>query len=336
MLLFGSVFGDGGPDPLILLLVALILDAGIGDPQWIYRFVPHPVRVIGNAIGYLERKLNRERRSEFDRALRGFFAALVVLIGFGIVGTAVAWLGRNHDFGWIVELVLITTLIAQRDLFEHVRRVSRDLEQNGLESARASVSMIVGRDPTRLDEHGVARAAIESCAENYSDGVIAPVFWFVVFGTPGLVVYKAVNTMDSMIGHLTPRYRAFGFAAARLDDGMNWVPARLAGLFLVIAAAIAPATKPWRAVRVMWRDAGKHRSPNAGWPEGAMAGALDLALAGPRHYSERTVNDPWIGDGSARATARDIRRALHLYFIACMINAAWVGMVLIVHHGSGM
>jgi adenosylcobinamide-phosphate synthase len=188
----------------------------------------------------------------------------------------------------------------------------------------------VGRDPAHLDAHGIARAAIESLAENFGDGVVAPVFWYVLFGFPGLLVYKAINTMDSMIGYKTPHYKAFGFSAARIDDIVNIIPARLAGLFLVLAAIFVPTANPMRAARVMLRDAGKHRSPNAGWPEAAVAGALNLALAGPRRYPGRVVKDPWIGDGSAKATHRDIRRALYLYAVACLINAAWVAAIMLI------
>ena len=322
--------GAHGFDPLILLLVALAVEAYVGDAKFVFRLVPHPVSVIGNGVGWLESKLNRERRSDWDRAVRGgLVAALVAALGFA-VGLGVAWLSQNHDFGVIVEFVLLITLLAQRGLRDHVHAVAVALKEKGLEPARAAVAHIVGRDPRRLDGHAVARAALESCAENFCDGVVAPVFWYVILGFPGLLAYKAVNTMDSMIGHRTTRYRAFGFAAARLDDALNFIPARLAGLFLVLAAVFVPTADPAAALRTMLRDAGKHRSFNAGWPEGAMAGALDVALAGPRHYAHGTVEDAWMGSGTARATHRDIRRGLYLYFVACLINAAWVAALVVV------
>lgn len=315
----------GAFEPMVLLLLALVLDAVIGDPEWLYRRIPHPVVVVGRLVDVLDNKLNRDWRSDRDRALRGLIATFGVAAACGCVGAGVAWLTRASAHGWVLELALVTSLIAQQDLFRHVRRVRVALDENGVEAARVAVSMIVGRDPARLDGSGVARAAIESCAENFSDGVVAPVFWYILFGAPGLCVYKAVNTMDSMIGHMTPRHQAYGFAAARLDDVMNWLPARLSGIFLAVAAAFTPTASPWRAFRVMWRDAGKHRSPNAGWPESAMAGALDIALAGPRYYATHAVNDPWLGDGTQRATARDVGRALYIYVVACLVNAAWVG-----------
>jgi adenosylcobinamide-phosphate synthase len=214
-----------------------------------------------------------------------------------------------------------------------VRAVALALDREGIEAGRRAVAHIVGRDPAQLDEHGVARAAIESLAENFGDAVVAPVFWYVLFGMPGLIIYKAANTMDSMIGHLTPQYRAFGMAAARFDDALNFIPARLAGILIVLAAFFAPKASPWGAFKTMIRDAGKHRSVNAGWPEGAMAGALGLALAGPRRYSQHVVNDPWVGDGRARATVLDIRRGLYVYAVACLINALMIATLAVTRFG---
>jgi len=218
----------------------------------------------------------------------------------------------------------VAVLLAQRSLFEYVARVGDALLRNGLTQGREAVAHIVGRDIQSLDEHGVARAAIESLAENFSDAVVAPAFWYALFGLPGLFVYKTVNTLDSMIGHRTPRYLQFGWAAARLDDLLNLVPARLSGVLLTAAALVSPQARVAPAFRVMLRDARKHRSPNAGWPEAATAGALDLALAGPRRYHGEIVDDPWLGDGRARATVADIGRALRLYMIACILQATLV------------
>jgi adenosylcobinamide-phosphate synthase len=190
-----------------------------------------------------------------------------------------------------------------------------------LAGGRGAVRHIVGRDPMNLDEHGVARAAIESLAENFSDGVVAPIFWYLLLGLPGLFAYKMANTLDSMIGHRTPRYRSFGWAAARLDDVLNAAPALASGLLLAAAAVFAKNGRPAHAVAIMLRDGRKHHSPNAGWPEGAMAGALGLALAGPRRYPEGLVADPWLGDGSARAGSADIIRALEVYRLACLVEA---------------
>lgn len=195
------------------------------------------------------------------------------------------------------------------------------------------MSRIVGRDVKTLDKSGVARAAIESCAENLSDGVVAPAFWYLLFGLPGLVLYKTINTMDSMIGHRNARYEAFGWASARFDDVLNVVPARFSGLFIALAAISVRKADPGAALTVMWRDADKHRSPNAGWPESAMAGALGLALAGPRRYGAQMVNEPWIGQGTAQATVQDVVRALKLFCAACVMNGAVVTAVALINYG---
>lgn len=325
MLTFGMTATDGF-DPLVLLLFALLVEAYIGEARRVFKVVRHPVRIIGDLIGFFERKLNRESRSEADRAVRGALVVAVLCGAAFTVGWGVSWLTLHHSFGWIIEFAGLVSLLSARGLYDHVRAVAQGLRDN-VEEGRRAVAHIVSRDPDSLDGYGVARAAIESLAENFNDGVIAPVFWYVLFGFPGLLVYKTVNTLDSMIGYRSPRYRAFGMTAARLDDVLNLIPARLAGLFIVFAAAFMPTASPREALRVMVRDSKFHRSPNAGWPEGAMAGALGLSLAGPRHYPGQTVNDPWIGGGKAQATAKDISLALYLYFVACLINGVWVAAI---------
>jgi len=311
-----------GPEPALVLLVALVLDGLLPD-----RFgpVPHPVRLIGAAVAWVDRRLNRARRSEAALIIRG---ALVV-VALSALALASGWalerVARDLPYGWVVELGLVAVFLAQRSLFDHVAAVARPLARRDLVAARAAVAHVVGRDPESLDAHGVARAVIESLAENFADAVVAPVFWYLLLGLPGLLLSKTVNTLDSMIGHRDPRYASFGMTAARLDDALNYIPARLAGAILALAAIFAPTANPARAVRTMVRDAGKHGSLNAGWPEGATAGALGLAIAGPRRYGDRTVDDPWIGDGTARAEARDVHRALYLYAVACLLNGLLVG-----------
>lgn len=318
--------------PVVLLLLAagLALDAWLGDIPAVFRFVPHPVVLAGQAVAALDRRLNRESRSERARRIRGVITVMFLCGAAFAVGWAVRWFCRTVNFGWIFEILLVAVLVAQKSLFDHVAAVGEALERRGLAGGRDAVRHIVGRDPASLDEHGVARAAIESLAENFSDGVVAPVFWYALLGLPGLFLYKTSNTLDSMIGHKSPRYRSFGWAAARWDDLLNFVPARISALLLGLAAAIAKAS-PVAAFRIAWRDAGKHRSPNAGWPEAAMAGALGLALGGPRRYPTLVVDDPWLGDGRARATPNDIRRALGVYTVACLVEgvlvlAAYLGL----------
>ncbi|MCH7634266.1 MAG: cobalamin biosynthesis protein CobD [Proteobacteria bacterium] len=325
-----GIGGSGANDALILLL-ALFIEAIVGDLRILFRVIPHPVAAFGRLVGALDRRLNREIRSERNRILRGAVVVIVLILLVASLGWAVHLFVREVPFGEVLELAVLVILIAQRGLFDHVKRVGAALREDGIDAGRAAVGHIVGRDVKGLDEHGVCRAAIESCAENFNDGVLAPVFWYVLLGLPGLMMYKAVNTMDSMIGFTTPRHRAFGMAAARLDDALNFFPARISGLVIALAALFVPTANAARAVKVMWSDAGKHRSLNAGWPEGAMAGALDLALGGPRSYEGEVVPDPWIGGGRARANHQDIRRALYMFTVACLINAGLVAGLILLH-----
>ena len=308
-----------------LLLLALLVDSVVGDLRPVFRVVPHPVTVVGAAAGWLERRLNRAQRSTRARGVRGLLVTAVLTAAAAALGWAIAMGAAMLEYGAVIELSVVVVLVAQRSLFDHVRAVGRALKRDGVDGGRAAVRHIVGRDPQSLDEHGVARAAIESLAENFADGVVAPAFWYLLFGLPGLLAYKTVNTLDSMVGHRSPRYAAFGAVAARLDDAMNLVPARLAGAMIAVAALFAPQGRPGRAVKVMVRDARKHPSPNAGWPEAAMAGALGVALLGPRHYEGEAADGPWLGaEFSARATPTDIGRALYVFAVACLIDFALI------------
>jgi len=320
-------------DPLLLLVAALALDGAIGDPVAIFRRLPHPVALVGLLIGRLEQRLNRQDHSDRDRRLGGIATVLVVVVIAAGAGALVDAVAARSALGSIAVVAVLTVLLAQRSLYDHVAAVAHAIDREGLSGGREAIRHIVGRDPESLDEDGVGRAAIESLAENFSDGVVAPVFWFLLLGLPGICAYKAVNTLDSMIGHRSPRYRAFGWAAARLDDVANLLPARLAGLLIAIAAALTPRASGKDALVIMVRYAGKHRSPNAGWPEAAMAGALDLSLAGPRQYGGERVEDAWIGEGSEDAGADDIRRALSLFVIACLVEATLIGLAAMLRNG---
>lgn len=302
------------------LAAALLIDAAIGDPAAVYRKIPHPVALMGRLIAGLEWRLNTPATSPHRRFARGLLtAAAVVALAAAAGGLAQAFCaGWSH--GWLLEAVAASTLIAARSLYLHVRAVGQALDDS-LASARDAVSHIVGRDPAFLDEAAVARAAVESAAENFADGVAAPVFWFALLGLPGLCAYKAINTLDSMLGYRNERFEHFGKCAARLDDAANWLPARLSALAITAAAALTPEASPARAWRTVVADAKRHRSPNAGWPEAAMAGALGFALAGPRRYAQGWVDDHWMGDGNADLRAHDIRRALSLYVTACVLTA---------------
>ncbi|WP_188911808.1 adenosylcobinamide-phosphate synthase CbiB [Aureimonas endophytica] len=298
----------------LILLLATLLDRWVGDPPWLWRRLPHPVALIGRGIAFMDDIWNNGRASFRARRLRGALAlalmlGLALLVGFDL-HLLLAALG---PVGLLAEVVVVAVLLAGKSLADHVAAVARALRGQGLPEGRRAVSMIVGRDPEALDEPAVCRAAIESLAENASDGLVAPWLFFLVFGLPGLLVYKVVNTADSMIGHMSERHRAFGWAAARLDDVLNFVPARLTALFFALVAPKIGASRraTWATAR---RDAGLHRSPNAGWPECAMAGALGLSLGGPRRYGEVIVDAPELNSGGRReAGVEDIDRALVLY-----------------------
>jgi len=305
-----------GFDPFSILLLALAFDLAFGDMASVFRYLPHPVVLAGGTIAFLDRRLNRPRRSDAARRARGLAAVVALAMAAAALGWAVAEYRTFIPFGWAAEALIVAVLLAQRSLYEHVAAVAKALQSQGLAAGRQEVAKIVGRDPDSLDEYGVARAAIESLFENFSDGVVAPAFWYAVLGLPGLFVYKTASTLDSMIGHRSPKYLHFGWAAARFDDGLNWLPARITGGLVCLAALFLPAAKSGEALRTMVGDANKHRSPNAGWPEAAAAGALGLALGGPRAYGGAATQEPWLGEGRARATAADIARALTLYLVA--------------------
>ena len=316
---------------LFIVVAALALDAFIGDPDWLWRRLPHPVVLIGCFIGFLERTLNRESWSPSQRKAAGAGVVILLVAASGLIGFLVEAALRQTLYANVALGLIASVLIAQRSLYQHVARVRSAFAESGLVEARAEVSKIVGRDPDQLDEAGVSRAAIESCAENFSDGVVAPVFWLALLGPPGLIAYKAINTADSMIGHRSSRYESFGWAAARLDDLVNLIPARLSGILLAVVAPVANGTIA-TSIMVMTRDASKHRSPNAGWPESAMAAALGLALAGPRRYGERIIEDPFLNNEARKdAEPDDIGRALNLYVAACLLQAAaYAALALVV------
>ncbi|MCX2722829.1 adenosylcobinamide-phosphate synthase CbiB [Roseibium salinum] len=314
---------------LWLLLAALLLDALIGDPDWLWRHLPHPVVWIGKVISLFDRWFNRTSHSPFVRKLGGVLTLSALLAGALLIGGLIHAAAALLPFGDILVVVVAAVFIAQNSLYRHVAAVRDGLRNGGLEEGRKAVSMIVGRDPKQLDEAGVSRAAIESCAENFSDGVVAPVFWFAILGLPGLIACKAVNTADSMIGHKNEVYLDFGWAAARFDDLINLPASRLSGLFIALAAPLVRGSAR-KSISCVLHDAKKHRSPNAGWPEAAMAGALGLALAGPRIYPGYTVNDRFLNSsGRTAATAEDISRALRVILGASGLQALLIATVAV-------
>ena len=305
---------------VLIAFLSLALESRTGYPDFVFRAIGHPVTWIGRLISWLDDRLNRASASDGSRRFRGVAALAGIVLLPALIAACVQFLAMLHPAGLVLLVLAGSTVFAQRSLADHVGAVARQLDESGLAAGRAAVSKIVGRDPEQLDEAGVCRAAIESLAENFSDGVVAPAFWFAVGGLPGAVACKAVNTADSMIGHRTPRHAAFGWAAARFDDLINLPASRLAALLLVLAAALTPKASALAAWRAVHRDAGRHRSPNAGWPEAALAGALGLALAGPRSYGGSMVDDAIMGSGGRReATPADIDLALGLFWIADLL-----------------
>jgi adenosylcobinamide-phosphate synthase len=306
--------------------LALLIEALVGYPDWLAQSIGHPVTWMGRLIGLLDDTLNNERMSCAGRRAAGIISLFIVIGTTGIIAYVLERSLLGLLLGVVFAALPSSTLLAQRSLHDHVECVAAALEREGLAAGRKAVSQIVGRDTQGLDEAAVARAAIESLAENFSDGVVAPAVWLAIGGVAGAAVYKAVNTADSMIGHRTRRHEAFGWAAARLDDLVNLPASRLSALLFIAAAATtsrASAAQAWRAVA---RDAFRHRSPNAGYPEAAMAGALDLALAGPRAYGGIWVDDAIMGRGRRAATAADIRAALALFRRA---DAILIGLVAV-------
>ena len=320
-----------------LLTLALLIDIFLGDPDWLWRRVLHPVVVIGNLIDWFDKLRARERFQGFanrvglsssahaDMALGAALLVAMLLIALAIA-RLIDVLGI---IGWGVELVFVAVLIAQKSLHDHVASVAKALRSEGLYGGRQAVSMIVGRDVSKLDESGVCKAAIESLAENFSDGVVAPVFWYIMAGLPGILFFKVVNTADSMIGHRNQRYEYFGKPAAKLDDWMNWPAARLSSLLVVVSVALA---RGGRAAGGVWsatlRDAGSHRSLNAGWPETSFAAALNLALGGPRNYAGVQVDADFLyGEGRVVAKLIDVEKSLSLFLRCCIFLIALCGLL---------
>lgn len=290
------------------MALAMAIDGAMGWPDALFARIGHPVTWIGRAIAALDQRLNRERDGAALRRLAGCVTLLAIVALAALPAWAISLVLPGGLAGLVLTGILAWPFLALRSMHDHVLAVAAPLARGDLLQARHAVSMIVGRNPEMLDEAGVARAALESLAENTSDGIVAPLFWGVLLGLPGIAAYKAVNTLDSMIGHRSPRHEAFGWASARFDDLVNLVPARLTGLIFALASGA-----PSRALACMRADAARHRSPNAGWPEAAMAGALGIRLSGPRVYADRIAQEPWVNGAAPDPLAGDLRRGLQLY-----------------------
>lgn len=292
---------------------ALLIDRLFGYPNGLQEWVGHPVEWIGQFISAQDAALNAGE----NRKIKGIAAVAVTLALVAAIVTPLALWLRSFEGGWVGEALLASMLLPQKSLENHVEAVANGLQKN-LAAGREAVRHIIGRDPDKLDKSGVAKGAIESLAENMSDGVVAPLFWLLVAGLPGIAIYKVINTADSMIGHRSERYRDFGWAAARLDDLVNLIPARATGWLIALAGALLPRLSGKKAVTAMARDARQHLSPNAGWPEAAMAGSLGIRLGGPRSYDGSTVDLAFMGDGRDKVGVNDIHAALRAY--GCGLN----------------
>lgn len=315
---------------LSLAFMALLIEAIFGYPAFVYAVLRHPVTWVGWLITKLEARLNRPEWPDLKRKRAGIAALAILLTLVAAIGFIITALLSHNIFGLVALVLIATTLMAQSSLYEHCLAVAEALGCGNVEAGRRAVAMIVGRDVAALDEAGMSRAAIESLAENFSDGIVGPAFWTAVLGLPGGFIYKAANTADSMIGHMNERYLNFGWAAARFDDYINLPASRLSALWLIVAAATLPDADPHAAYQTVRRDARHHRSPNAGWPEAAMAGALGFKLGGPRSYSGVTVSDVTMGDGEDKLDARDIYRALALYRRACVAQMAALALLVLI------
>ncbi|MCT6823488.1 adenosylcobinamide-phosphate synthase CbiB [Bartonella apis] len=298
-----------------VLLLALLIDRSIGDPDWIWRKVPHPVAAFGAGIKWFETRYNRKSMSSRRRKWYGISALLILLLATFIIGLVIHLLLLELGIaGIIIEALFASTLLAQKSLVDHVGKVEKAFKQGSLIEARNAVSLVVGRETKNLDESAVCRAAIESLAENSSDGVVAPVFWYIILGLPGLFCYKLVNTADSMIGYKNERFKDFGWASARLDDVVNFIPARLTAIIVILTSGLFINRKAAaKSLEVVKKDARHHHSPNAGFPECAFAGALDVKLLGPRIYSGKAVDEPFQNESGKMARPVDIYRAIRLF-----------------------
>ena len=323
------MFLPSASNPVLVLLLALAIDLAFGDMAPVFCYLPHPISLAGKAIGFFDRRLNRENRGDGARRFRGVVTVIVLVGAAAALGWAIDEYLRVVHYAWLIEAVLVAVLLAQRSLFEQVAAIGKALQTEGLQAGRTALAKLAGHDPESLDEHGVARAAIEGLFGNFSTWVVAPAFWYLLLGLPGLFAYKTANTLDSMIGYRSPKYLYFGWAAARFDDTLNWIPARLTALLIWLAALALPDAHADATIRMTFANAGKHRSPDVGWPEAAAAGALGLALGGPRRVGGMLTNDAWLGEGRARVTVTDIGRALTLYAAAAACFAALLLIALV-------
>lgn len=318
----------GGPEAMLLLLITLVADAGLGGIRFFHQMAPGPARIVRSVVVELDRRLNRPERGDTALLVRGAVVSLGIALTAGLLGWVVAELSRSVQHGLVFEVVVLFSCLSGRLAWNRAHDVRIALGDIGLESARAAAAVLTRRDVDNLDQHGLARVAVESLPKAFSQDVVAPAFWYILLGLPGALVWTVVNSTDGAIGHRSPRYEPFGSTAARLDDALHFVPARLAGCLLVLASVFVGSANPLRALRTMMKDARFHPSLNNGWPLAAVAGALNLALLGPWRQGSVSVREVWIGHGRARAGVGDIDRAMALYAVAALLLAAVIGLLM--------
>lgn len=309
-----------GGEPFAVLLAALLFDAVLAGLPGLRETLALPEIGLGKIVTWLDGRLNRSHRSAPNRAMRGAAVVTITAAAAFAAGYVIAQFALGWRHGWMVQAIVVASLLAQRSTFDAARSVTRMLRTRGVEVGREMLARTESYDVSALDENAVARGAIEGCAERFCDGVVAPALWYIVLGLPGICAYRAISVAARRIGHPTPHYASFGAAATWLDRVANFAPAPIAGMILVLSAVFVPGANPIRALTTMARDSRNRGSPSAGWTESAVAGALGLSLAGPRRYRGETVRGPWIGDGRARATPADISRAVYLFAVACLIS----------------
>ncbi len=320
-------------DPLILLLLAMVLEGAAGFAIRVFKLFPSLLDVVKGLIRFFDRKLNRAHRSQMDRAIRGVLITVLIMALCMGLSAGILWIAGHIQYGWALELLLTASLLTQGQTYVQARRLAKHISASEIDDARTHLAMATSHDTANLDEHALCRTAIEYVTENFVTGVVAPVFWFVLFGFPGLLVTRAVHVMAVHLEQPGEQYRAFGLTACRLNDSLNFIPARLASLFIAAAAAFTPTARPGQAMSTMGRDAGRYPSVNLGWPLAAMAGALSLTLAGPRPGRPDHDATPWIGEGSARTTAQDVNRAVYVYSVACLFNLAGIAGLAVLRYG---
>ncbi len=330
MLLFGILNEHSSVTPLILLLIALVIDTFIGQATLIIHFKKYLIISLEWLIDWFDRKLNRDNRSPLDRAIRGCITSIIILLLSGMVSWEVAWLSQNLLFAWVLEIILILLLIEQKNICKTAQKVRLILRNNGVEAARQHMHELNVKSPAKTDIHGIARTTLEELASSLIINLIAPIFWYVLFGIIGLSIYHAVYVLKYKIGHKTNRHRDFGFTAIQLNVILSFIPSLLGGLLIVIASLFVPKANPYKSFKSIVEHIAKYYRFDPSISLSGFAGAFGLALGGPKQCSQNTKDGPWIGNGTARVRPQDIQQGLYLFATVCLINALWITAIVLI------